>query len=663
MKKAVSLILLLIFTASLFTACSKEKTEETQTEYKPDFEIVNEVPQERTAGKMQAAEHFSGGDGSENNPYQISTPEELQLFSDVVNNQKSEDEINYAEAYYVLNNDIEFNSAADMENADKKAPAYAWTPIGQGSDNKAHEFKGHFDGNGKKITGLYVISAYHGMDDCRSYIGMFSTINKAEIKDLTISNSYFYAYNGIDSLAAVAGEAYCSKIENCHTIDTYCYATSAEVAQILGTAISTVYIKNCSAEGKVESSHSHEIAGITAGANDGTIEGCINNAEIINNYGTASGICGLLTDSAAQTDKNGNVISEGKTYVYNCKNNGSITATSAEAGGISASITAGNSEIEINKCENSGVVEGKNMVGGIAGSIYASKNYVGRKDGKTNQGAAAVKECLNTGNVNAVNGTAGGICGHVTTEYQAKIVVENSKNKDCVVSGATVGGIIGIHSVGINDDSGTISVTSCSNSGTFGENPASLGGIFGTVAMTKGGRESGEGITIKIDGCVNDTDFNLNKVGYGTGGIIGCVNSDSISGDTINVTNCINNGSFTAVMNAGVLSLIGGICGASDTVGEETLAFRGCINNGGFDITLVEKEKEKTEEDEKKIYCYVGGLCGSGYDKTIIDNCSNNGKFNLVSGNEKKIRFDNSVSLKMNINDAVQNTGRQNAKN
>ena len=180
--------------------------------------------------------------------------------------------------------------------------------------------------------------------------------------------------------------------------------------------------------------------------------------------------------------------------------------------------------------------------------------------------------------------------------------------------------------------------------------------------MTKGGRESGEGITIKIDGCVNDTDFNLNKVGYGTGGIIGCVNSDSISGDTINVTNCINNGNFTAVMNAGVLSLIGGICGASDTVGEETLAFRGCINNG-FDITLVEKEKEKTEEDEKKIYCYVGGLCGSGYDKTIIDNCSNNGKFNLVSGNEKKIRFDNSVSLKMNINDAVQNTGRQNAKN
>ena len=145
------------------------------------------------------------------------------------------------------------------------------------------------------------------MGDCRSFIGMFSTINKAEIKDLTISNSYFYAYNGIDSLAAIAGEAYCSKIENCHTIDTYCYATSAEVAQILGTAISTVYIKNCSAEGKVESSHSHEIAGITAGANDGTIEGCINNAEIINNYGTASGICGLLSDSAAQTDKNGNV--------------------------------------------------------------------------------------------------------------------------------------------------------------------------------------------------------------------------------------------------------------------------------------------------------------------------------------------------------------------
>lgn len=666
MKKLVSIVLSLILTVSLFAACSKEHKEENKAVITPNYEIVKEVPQERLAGSMQPAEHFAGGDGSENNPYQISTPAELQLFSDVVNNQKLGDDLNYAEAYYILDNDIEFNSVADMEKADEKAPSYAWVPIGQKDDDKGSEFKGHFDGNDKTITGLYVISAYHGMDDSRAFIGMFSKINNAEIKDLTLSNSYFYSYNGIDSLAAVVGQAYCSTIDNCHTKDTYCYATSAEAAQILGHSISNVNISNCTASGKVESSNSQEIAGIAASVNDGTIENCINDAEIVNQYGTASGICGLLSDSAPETDNDAKIICVGKTTVINCKNNGTISAPLAGAAGISARISSGNSEIELNKCENSGVIKGKTEIGGIAGSVISSKNSVGRSDGKTNQGLATVKECINTGNINADNGNAGGICGHISTEYQAKINIENNNNEDCVVSGSTVGGIVGIQTNGINNDSGTTSVASCSNSGAFGDNPSSAGGIFGTVSLLSSGRDT-TGVNISIEDCINDTDFDFNTVGYGTGGIVGFLNLQGITGDSISFNKCTNNGDFKAVMNANSFSFLGGVCGASDSVGEEIVTIKDCINNGSFDITLISTEKTTSADNENKennsVLCYVGGVCGGGCERTAINNCSNKGNFNLVSGDKNKILYDDIMSLKYAKNDELMQAVRQQIEN
>ena len=69
---------------------------------------------------------FSSGDGSKENPYVITTAEELD---DVRNNLTS---------YFVLNNDIDLSSYTQF------------LPIG----NNTTPFSGNFNGNGKKITGL-----------------------------------------------------------------------------------------------------------------------------------------------------------------------------------------------------------------------------------------------------------------------------------------------------------------------------------------------------------------------------------------------------------------------------------------------------------------------------------------------------------------------------
>lgn len=79
---------------------------------------------------------FLGGDGSKENPYVISTAEEL---NEVRNNLNS---------YFVLNNDIDLSG---FEN---------FLPIG----NNSSAFAGNFNGNGKKITGLTMNFSGHAFD-------------------------------------------------------------------------------------------------------------------------------------------------------------------------------------------------------------------------------------------------------------------------------------------------------------------------------------------------------------------------------------------------------------------------------------------------------------------------------------------------------------------
>ena len=67
------------------------------------------------------------GQGTKENPYQISTKEELVYFAEQVNDGNKD----YANAYVELTDDI------DLENM-------SWTPIGS---NRTAPFRGHFDGD------------------------------------------------------------------------------------------------------------------------------------------------------------------------------------------------------------------------------------------------------------------------------------------------------------------------------------------------------------------------------------------------------------------------------------------------------------------------------------------------------------------------------------
>ncbi|MDL2261398.1 hypothetical protein LJC08_04110, partial [Methanimicrococcus sp. OttesenSCG-928-J09] len=98
---------------------------------------------------------FNGGSGTENDPYKIATPEQLQ------NIGKGE----YLNLYFILEKDISLTGKS-------------WNPIGTKDD----PFKGVFDGNGKTISGLEI------NEPEQDYIGLFGYAENAVFSNVILTD-------------------------------------------------------------------------------------------------------------------------------------------------------------------------------------------------------------------------------------------------------------------------------------------------------------------------------------------------------------------------------------------------------------------------------------------------------------------------------------------
>ena len=134
------------------------------------------------------AEGFAGGSGTEGDPYQIATAEQLAYFSQYVNNNYAYDE------YFKLTNDIVLNSSLDGKPLE-------WTPIGNGNN----AFMGTFDGNNHTIEGVYVTGE-------KDYVGLFGESQQCVIKNLSVINS---SVSGNINVGGIIGLLKGSSITNC----------------------------------------------------------------------------------------------------------------------------------------------------------------------------------------------------------------------------------------------------------------------------------------------------------------------------------------------------------------------------------------------------------------------------------------------------------------
>lgn len=169
----------------------------------------------------------------------------------------------------------------------------SFTPIGINSS-----FEGTFDGNGHKISNLYV--------DRAGKAGLFASVYGASIKNLTVEGTVVgSSYNGTDT----------------------------GVGGIVGYSFSQILIENCVSNVNVSSSCK----------NTGGICGYVNDADsVIRN-------CVNIGDIESSLDKAGGISGNPGT-VYNCANFGAVSGKSNVAG------IAGYTEKDVSLCYNAGKI-------------------------------------------------------------------------------------------------------------------------------------------------------------------------------------------------------------------------------------------------------------------------------------------------------------------
>ena len=220
------------------------------------------------------------GNGSVDNPYEISTAAELAWFRDYVNNESQ-----YVSA--TLTEDIDLSEFCHAADAATNTEELSWVPIGNG-----RMYCGTFDGNGKTIRNLYINTTY-------IFRGFFGYANGGSIKNITFDNAKVKNTNKFGTGILTGGFEKCT-IENIKILANCSVEGTENTGGIAGAGAG--YISNCENRAKVNGTNN--VGGIV-----GYGEGSLQNSA---NYGDISGVAqvGNLIGFAAAVNLN-NVLGVG----------------------------------------------------------------------------------------------------------------------------------------------------------------------------------------------------------------------------------------------------------------------------------------------------------------------------------------------------------------
>ena len=406
---------------------------------------------------------FNGGSGTESDPYQIKTANQLACFAKSVNEGET-----YEGKFIKQTKNIKLNdNLNDRATSGDLSNANLWTSAGVYASDSQLYFAGTYDGDNHIISGLYLTDI---SNPDSNHDGFFGCTNGATLKNMILSDVYMNETD--DCMASLIGHAKNSLILN--NITTYGKAdfasswTAGIVSQFYGSGDSNAFLK---------------------------IENTTNNISF-NNERASSGVIHEIL--GIPTSEEPNLI------IKNVTNNGNLSLRAGASGGVIGKIdTSANVSID-NVVNNGNILSGTaSMHGGIVGSLYCTN--------------ASITNSHNIGNwSNAAVDSSGGIVGYA----DCKITFNNVYNSGNIIDetyevfeGAYTGGsshldIGGI--IGYNDD-----VTNITNSYNTGK----IVGLFGYLGGIAGRIQPDNAGTI-------EDSYNLGDLkGYGyTGGIVGAYN-------------------------------------------------------------------------------------------------------------------------------------------
>jgi hypothetical protein len=309
--------------------------------------------------KQQVCPLGMAGDGTENNPCQITTCEQLQS----INDARFFD--------YKLMNNIDCSATKTWNNGEGFYPigsnchisAYNECPIPQ-----TGPFTGKFDGNGYSISGLYINRINEGD------VALFGYAKNAEISNLNIVSANIYGYFAVGILG---GYIYNSAIDSVYTEGTISNADSEDVGGIIGYLERSTLTNS---HARINIAGVEYIGGLAGSVGESTIDSCYAEGIITSTLIEAGGLAGYVFDSKI-INSHSNADVSGAYYIGGLFG---YIGTSNISGSYSSSNISGDSEIGgligygsniiINNSYSNSQISGTDYVGGLAGFIEHSSS-------------------------------------------------------------------------------------------------------------------------------------------------------------------------------------------------------------------------------------------------------------------------------------------------
>ena len=348
---------------------------------------------------------FAGGNGSEADPYQITTIEHL-------NNVRNYLGVTHTDKHFLLMNNIDLTSYVSS-GGEGYDDGQGWQPIGYSTSaniyNYSNCFFGSFDGGEHTISGLIINrqpTVYENYEQC----GLFGALVDADVSNLNLGVQVM----GTRFAAGLAGFTDQSIIDNIQIVGDVT-GNESYIGGLIGFADGTM-ITNSSMTGTVSSpAGSLHTGGLLGDGTTVTIINCNTDATVSGNY-SVGGLAGSITSgsSIAESFATGSVTGL-------ITGNDLDTFTGGMVGFISSS--------SISLCYSTGDVSGSQSVGGLCGvssdgevsDSYASGDVTGIDSVGGLIGENSYSNITNTFAVGVVNSSGTKVGGLVGENYTFSI--------------------------------------------------------------------------------------------------------------------------------------------------------------------------------------------------------------------------------------------------
>ena len=341
------------------------------------------------------------GNGDSASPYLIRTAAKLAKLSELIIDENAA----YSGKHYRLMSNLDLSSYGESFNNGK-----GWIPIGPDTTN---QFKGHFDGNGKTISNLFINNIVYN-------VGLFGRVVGGTVTNLNLINVNVTGNSQVGGVTGYLRDG--GTISNCH-VSGMVTSASGSVGGLAGgigpsgSQTDNSMVINCHTDVTVTCIGEYGSAGgVSSGINGSSMINCHATGKVNGTY-DVGGVVGYstystisncyATGSVTATGANGNDSNAGGVVgsvfgdtISRCYATGAVTGPENNIGGFAGRISY--SSTTISDCYATGAVSGGRYAGGLIGYIYTHPSY----------GGGSVYNCYASGEVSAES-YAGGVVGRV----------------------------------------------------------------------------------------------------------------------------------------------------------------------------------------------------------------------------------------------------------